>query len=422
MASKIEQNIWQNQNNIRVANQIKVINLLKQNPMSCSMLAQKLALSNTAVEKIVDELYEKKLLVNEIYENNTRKKGRRPILYKLNNKLGVVGAIDLSGRDIKICLADISNRILINDYIYNVIYIDKKIIDEIIDKIKKMLQDKVVKNMELLTICISSPGKIDKKTSRYVYAPRIKNYKNLDPRKLLSDAFNVDVFMYNDVNMGLVGEKHFGYLLNKEFENSCFVHIDITVGSSLFLNGQMYEGSYGFAGEIPDYNIIDDISKNAYKNRYYSITDIFINILKNVKNVPDHPFHGKNTLKIEEVCNLFYSNDKIVCEVVEESAKYNALQLLNVANLLDLEYIVLEGTILSFGEKYKNLLNKYYKTYDNNHNNAKLVYSTLDNEAILLGVIYQAINMFFIKQFQELVAKRTNNSNYDVNEYFGINV
>ena len=48
--------ILQNQTNIRIYNQVRIIELFKEGPKSCSDLAKILNLSNTAVERIVDEL------------------------------------------------------------------------------------------------------------------------------------------------------------------------------------------------------------------------------------------------------------------------------------------------------------------------------------------------------------------------------
>ena len=415
---KSEEFIWLNQQNIRIANQIKVISLLRNGPESCSSLAKVIGLSNTALEKVVDELYYNNLLI-KAPNNYTEKKGkgRNPDLFKINDSYGVVAAIDLSGRDIIFCLADLANRIIIKDKIENVSYVTLDLLNQIIHRIKIMLSNEKIGNKKLLNICISSPGKIDKTTKRYIYAPRIENYENVNIYELFKNSFNVEVYIYNDVNMGLLGERAFG-CVSRDIQNVYFAHIDITAGAALVLNGKMYVGSNGFAGEIADYKKIDSYSTNNMNGKLYTLTDIFIDIKEKCKNNPTHPFYGLDVLKLNEVCDLFLSNDKIVCQAVDKSARLNAIELLAIANLLDLDDIIIEGSILTFGEKYKQLIKKYYLEYDNNHNTAKIDFSTLNNESIILGTIYQGISMVFLKEFENMVIKRTNNEKYKIDEYF----
>ena len=413
---KKEEIVWQNQQNIRVANQIKVINLFRHGVQSCSSIAKTLGLSNTAIEKVVDELYDAKILTKAEYTAK-KTKGRTPNLFKINVNLGVIAAVDLSGRDIVYCLSDLANRILIKDKIENVNYVTIDIVNMIINGIKKMLENEKIEKRPLLNICISSPGKIDRKTKKYIYAPRIDDYKNLNIYEIFKNSFNVEVYIYNDVNLGLLGEKALGNILD-DYRNVYFAHIDITAGSALMLNNKIYIGTNGFAGEIADYKEIDDISTNNYSGRLYTITEIYIDIINKVKNIPLHPLHNMEILKLQDVCDLFLSNDKIVTDAIEKSAKINAIQFLSVANLLDLDVIIIEGNILNFGDKYKEMLEKYYKMYDKNHITTSLKFSTLNTSSILLGAMYQGISMFYLNEFEKMVANRTNNQSYNIENYF----
>jgi predicted NBD/HSP70 family sugar kinase len=411
---------WDNQNNIRVSNQIAVVEALKEGPKSCSELANSLGLSNTAIKKIVVELLNNKLISYDRSKDDTapsKKKGRKPIPFCLNKNKGLVAAIDLSGRDMSLCLANLGNEILVRSFVKDVLYIDEKVLLRIVDCLRDMLNDKKVKGMSLLTICISSPGKIDKATGGYFYAPRIIDYKNINLPKFFSKYFNVDTYVYKDTNLGCVGEKRFGVIPN-DAKNVYFAFVDITSGSSLIIDGKLYEGSNGFAGELSDYRPVDGPSKESRNGKFYTITEIFADIIQRSKTHPEHPLYGKEVLHLQDVVDLYNKRDSLVTAAVNLSAKYNAIEMLAVTNLLDLDYIVIEGRILEFGETYEQLLIKDYNEYDANHNSAKILFSSLNYEANLLGAAYQGTTMFFLKRFEEMAMERTNSRNYNARKYF----
>ena len=81
---------------IRVANRELIFKLLrKRTPLSCTEIARQTRLSNAGVEKIVDGLVEKNLLV-VCKEEHPKVKGRRPICYGINGRAGAVAAFNFT--------------------------------------------------------------------------------------------------------------------------------------------------------------------------------------------------------------------------------------------------------------------------------------------------------------------------------------
>lgn len=402
--------------NIRIANQIVVMDCIRERPISCTELSKKLSLSNPALKLITEELLEEKLIVPYISVNKGKKgRGRQRVLYTVDNDIGVFASIDLSGRDMVFCLSDPSNQILIKDTVKHVIYIDENVLKEISNKIRNMLQSDVANNRPLLGICISSPGKFDKLTHNFISAPRVKDYKTLNIKKFFEKEFNVDCEMFNDINLGLAGEARFGSI-PKDAKNVFFVFIDITSGSSLMFNGELYTGSNGFAGEMANINEIDESSRN-YLGRFFTITDIYVEIHKLSKDSSD-PFFKQEVFQLSDIVERYKQGNPIVLKAVDKSARLNALQLLSIANLLDLDYICLDGRILDFGKDYYEALLSYFRQYDKNFNTVQIITSSLNHDSNLLGAVYQASNKYLLSRFAEMAKKRTNLNNYGAIAYF----
>ena len=97
-----------NQTYLRKKNKEDIINLLRERSQSYSDLARALKLSNTAVGKIADALMADGLILRD---GDT--KGRSGINLRINARFGYVVAIDLSGRTLSLCAADMQGHILL---------------------------------------------------------------------------------------------------------------------------------------------------------------------------------------------------------------------------------------------------------------------------------------------------------------------
>jgi glucokinase len=65
---------------------------------------------------------------------------------------------------------------------------------------------------------------------------------------LLTEALSTPVLIENDANAAVLGEVYCGAA--KGYRDVIYVTISTGIGGGLFLNGQLYRGSSGFAGEI----------------------------------------------------------------------------------------------------------------------------------------------------------------------------
>lgn len=413
---------FQSPSNIRVANQLRLVSLLLDGPASISDLAKKMGVAFTSVVRIVNEVTKSGIATaTQTIKEPKGKRGPKPVYVKLNEEIGVICAIDMAGMDTVIALGDISNHIVVTDRIKNVDRINEDLLKEITLRIKKLLASPAVKGRPLLGICISCNGKIDKDTNAFYYVLRVDDYEHLNLRDYFRSCFNVDVNVFNDVHLGLVGEKMFGVIPN-DSQDVLFAFLDEAVGFSLILNGDLYGGAHGFAGEAADIKPIDEFSKNKLVISFSDVQDIRSNIKKAIKDRPNHPLYGVETYNFDEIVELYKQGEPIVGKIVDDSAKINAIRFLSIAELLDLQYIVINGKILDFGERYLNLLVSSFKNYDKLRCQTTFLFSPLKNTAALKGALYEGNNLFLLKLFGEMAKTRANMPEYDVSKVFGNNI
>lgn len=241
------ENVGSNQSLVRIVNQELIVEEIRRHKqLSRSELAKTLKLSNPSIYKHIEDLKEKGLIV-EVGSVKTHV-GRRPIMLKFNAKCACVAAIDLSGRNVRICISDLEGTIIQSGEIEDVEYIDEDVILTVEEELEQMLKKAEKKCGRLCAICIGSPGNIDPETGLIRYALRIRDFEKLNLGEMFSRRFGVKTIVKNDVNLAVGGEHVFG--VGAGVRNLIYVSVDKGVGAGIILSHTLYEGSRGFAGEI----------------------------------------------------------------------------------------------------------------------------------------------------------------------------
>jgi len=113
--------------------------------------------------------------------------------------------------------------------------------------IKAAIQKAGVSNSDIRGIGVGSPGPLDPEKGIIIDSPNIK-FKDFPLKARLEKAFGVPVSVDNDVNMGLYGEYHFGAA--KGYRHVAGLFPGTGIGGGLILDGKLYRGATGNAGEI----------------------------------------------------------------------------------------------------------------------------------------------------------------------------
>ena len=406
------------QSSIRIQNQIDILNILRKGQTTLPVLAENINVSFTAVSTIIEELMQNKLLkISKKGKSSIR--GRRPVLVELNNDLGVVCCINYASSDVRIVLATLDSNIVIEKIIPNVPFITKEVLEQTEYELRELLKDPIVNNRELLSICIVAPGLLSSDGNGFVASRAVKaeDIIKVNPVLHFTNAFNVKVEMHNDVRIGCFGELKYG-VFPKEFFNGIFIHLGISSGICLIFDGKIYHGSYNFSGETASYvwNSDDPILKeSSWNGKLFSLWEIE----KRRREKNGLPILELNSrVDVEKIVNDYNANDPITVEAVEESAKRNAITIIGIAAILDVEFIVIEGQMLKLGQQYINLLRKYISDFSNNIVRAKIIVSTLKESCEMVGGCYQAANIYLLDKVESITKIRTKSPKFELDKSY----
>lgn len=403
-------------NEIRIDNQIEIINLLRRNKRTTTELAKRLGVSFTAISNIIDELV-KNNLIKYSSKKESKTRGRNPVFVELNCDEGVICCVDLSSYFIRIVIASLDNQIIVEDTIPDFAFLTQEHLEQIEQSIKNLLKRPEVKNRKLLSICIASPGLIRPDSYEYVYSRRLSGQTTINPVTYLTNAFNVKVEMHNDVRMGCLAELKYGVFPKKPF-NGLFIHIGFFSSLSLVLNGKIYEGSNGFAGETPVY----DLEEKNYKSRIWNSRFCpMFEISRTIQNEKQLPLTQANAyIDVNKIIEDYKNGDPVTVKAVEESAKINAMTIFGLATILDIEYVVIEGLILEFGESYLDLVKQFVGKLSSATVaiRARILSSGLKEESSMIGACHQAASMYFLESIENATKERINLSDFVIDKKY----
>ena len=105
-------------------------------------------------------------------------------------------------------------------------------------------------------IGISCGGPLDSKSGVIMSPPNLPGWDNIEIVKVVEEHYGAPVSLQNDANACALAEWKFG--AGRGTENMIFLTFGTGLGAGLILNGKLYEGTNGNAGEVGHIRLLDD--------------------------------------------------------------------------------------------------------------------------------------------------------------------
>lgn len=374
---------------IRDINTRLVIETIVNNiAISRAAIAKHLGLTKATISAIVQDLINKKLVI-EIGSDDTSH-GRKPILLSLNKKAAYVICIDIAASTISALLSDLAGE----DCILKQVRTPKNpaaLVNELSNLIESMRMPKD-SAYGLVGITLGIHGVVD--GGRVSFTP----YYNLSGINLvqeLQQRFNVPVYMENEANLSVIGEKSFQY----DYSNIAYVSVHSGIGLGVIINDQIYTGFNGRAGEIGHTIIEVDGRQCPCGNKgcleQYASERSILSEYARIKNLPEADF--------EKFKASYVAKDPEAVKIMDKFIKYISIGVNNILNAYNPELVIINS---AFSYNFPDILKQIEASLTSRMNSyVKIVPSALQDTSILLGGCCVAIKSFLeietlkLKQF-----------------------
>ena len=244
-----DMNVVELKNNFQKRKIIK--NLFLHGAMTNTDLGKFVKLSTPKIISLLNELKEEGL-VEELGQGNSSG-GRRPNLYGNKEDAFYIIGISINIYKTSVSIFNAKNQKVTDDHILTLtISHGTTIIDPIVEFTEKVIREKQIPREKILGIGIEMPGMVDSSTGinkTYMVSDR-------PVAEIFSEKFGMEVLIENDAKTRAFAELRFGLARSKK--NALVIHLDWGVGLGIIVNGKLYKGRDGFAGEFGHLPMVDN--------------------------------------------------------------------------------------------------------------------------------------------------------------------
>jgi predicted NBD/HSP70 family sugar kinase len=329
---------------LRAINERAVLECVRRvGPVSRAQIARETALSKPTVSQALSALFAAGL-VREAGRTSGGK-GPTALLYELNPEAGWVVGIDV-GRDwVRAAIADVTGAFVARRDERARVKSAKMLITQIGAVAHGLAADAGIKWSQVTLATVGSPGVFEPERGQVALAHALPGWGRQGLVELVQRELGTKIAFENDVNLAALGEQWQG--LGKGVRDFVYLHLGTGVGMGLVLNGELYRGNAGAAGEVGYLPLAEtDLRARA------SIRRGALDVAASATGVVADARRSRMTppLTAKKVFDDARGGGRKALRVVALEARRIALAIAAVASVVDPELVILGGGIGSNGD------------------------------------------------------------------------
>lgn len=226
-------------------NKIKIIkNLYTNGSNTASEICNEVGISLPTVNSLLTDLIQGGQLIKQGRAESQG--GRKPDLYRLGSDSFYVLSLDISKFSIRAAIYDSSNKAVTETGTFKItLNNEKSTFDKISDFMETYMQESGIANDKIIAIGMSMPGLVDSVNGinhTYLKFGKKTLVENFEAR------FDKKVFIENDARAMTLAE--FKFSQDQKYNNVLGIFVGWGIGLGIIIDGKLYRGGAGFAGEF----------------------------------------------------------------------------------------------------------------------------------------------------------------------------
>ena len=325
------------------------------NMLSCADLSDKIRKSIPLTTKMLGKLMEEGIVTETGYAASTG--GRRPVMYSLKQDVMYVVSVAMDQLVTQIAILDMHNRNVTEIELFELpLTKNPNAPAALAEKINEIITRSGIPKSKIAGIGIGMPG--------FVNAVKGINYTFLETEgytisQYISAKVKLPVFIDNDSRLIALAELKFGAARDKK--NALVINVGWGVGLGMILEGELFRGHDGFAGEfshIPLFlnNKLCTCGKSGCLETETSLLIVIekaskglksgkLSMIKEKELSADHPEKA-----FQNIVTAAGKGDKFAVEILSEAGYNIGRGVAILIHLLNPEVVILSGRGSSAGK------------------------------------------------------------------------
>jgi predicted NBD/HSP70 family sugar kinase len=307
-------------------------------------LARRTGLSRSTVSSLVTDLQADGLVVEREIDGTGPQGGRPPVLLSLERSAGAALGLDFGKRHIRVIVTDLAHAVLADiERPIETEHAAAEGLDAAAELVEQALIEANVDRARVIGAGMGLPGPIDGQTGEVGSSAILPGWIGVRPQQAMQERLGIPVRVENDANLGALAELTWG--AGQATEDFFYVKLASGIGGGVVVNGQLYRGAGGIAGEI-GHSLVDErgpVCRCGNRGCLESVasTRAIVDLLR--------PAHGDD-LTIEQVIAHAHAGDLASRRVIGDAARALGVVLAHVCNIMNPAKVVVGGDLGAAGD------------------------------------------------------------------------
>lgn len=379
-------------------------------PISRPDISQKLGINIVTVSNYIEELIKQKLVMER--ELDVSEGGRRPVLLDINSQSVFAIGVGLNLMNMVGLLIDIKGNIILKTQVKRPEPSVKEIVEVLFELIREIIRRSKERLQNVKGIGVGMAGIINRQDGSIHWPERLNDHNytyasiNLPLKDLIEKEFGLPTVIGNDATAACFGEQWLD--LGPGVKN--VIYMISGVGCGIMINGEIYTGSKGCAGEVSIHNYKQDHIFNCSLGNpcFLKRWEIDLGIVREVRNrMSISPGEGSklaalvnNKLDEIDLRSIFMAareGDKIAKESLDATARRLGIKIAYLVNLLNPEVVIIGGGFEEAGEEFLARVSGVVRdwAFREATEDLKIVYSQLRENAVAQGAASLVLRQVF---------------------------
>ncbi|MBH1938480.1 ROK family transcriptional regulator [Streptomyces sp. AV19] len=329
------------QSSLHRANLERVVRAVRRaGALTQAEIARATGLSAATVSNIVRELKD----TGTVEVTPTSSGGRRARSVSLSGDAGIVIGVDFGHTHLRVAIGNLAHRVLAEEA--EPLDVDASAAQGLARAehlVKSLIAREGIDPRKIVGVGLGVPGPIDVESGVLGSTAILPGWAGTNPRDELAARLDVPVHVDNDANLGALGELVWG--AGRGAADLAYIKVASGVGAGLVINGQIYRGPGGTAGEIGHITLDESGPVCRCGNRgcleTFTAHRYVLPLL--------HSAHGPD-LTAPRMVRLARDGDAGCRRVIADVGRHIGSGVASLCNLLNPSRIVLGGDLADAGE------------------------------------------------------------------------
>ena len=267
--------------------------------------------------------------------------------------------IDLGGTKILTAVANAEGKMLSRDHsITPAKEGPEAVVKSILESVGRALDQSKIAVSDLAAVGLGAPGLSNPETGILYTSPHLPGWRDVPLRGIIEKELGKRVFLLNDANAAAVGELYFG--AGRGARNFIYITVSTGIGGGIIIDGKIYTGSTGTAGEL-GHMVVDDegppcnCGNKGCWEALASGTALAREARHRIKagaatSILEYVDGDVEKVSAEAIHEAAQAGDNLAAELIARSAYYLGVGLANLINIFNPEVIVIGGGLSNIGD------------------------------------------------------------------------